>query len=259
MIDLSRVDHVVQFALAAASGEDDRANRELGPIHLLKHVYLADLAHADRHGGATFTGAPWRFHHFGPWTVDVYNRIGPATSAVGAAERRFTSTRSDTDGVRYRLYDAHLLDRLENQLPTEVSGAVRRAVRSFGSDTASLLQHVYLTRPMLRAAPEEYLDFAPDAEEPAAAPAAAPSLTPREQRDQKAAIRALRERFRRRVLERPKPAAAASPPPRYDEIFWEGVRMLDELAGQPVAPGEATMTVDEGVWKSRARRDPGIP
>ena len=260
MIDSARVDLLLQYALAVAGQEDDFAHRELGPIHLLKHVYLADLAHADRHRGETFTGVRWRFYHFGPWAAEVYSRLKPVVAAVGAKERRFTSEGSDTEGVRYSLDDAVLLDRLEDQLPIEVTGAIRRAVHEFGSDTASLLQHVYLTRPMLRAAPGEYLDFVPDTDQIApVVSATTPSLSPREARDQKAAIRALREKFRQRVLQRSRVSAPPVPAPRYDEVFWQGVRMLDELAGEPVVPGEATMSVAEEVWRSRARREPDIP
>ena len=37
---------VVQFALLTAGEEDQQHERQLGPIHLLKYVYLADLAYA---------------------------------------------------------------------------------------------------------------------------------------------------------------------------------------------------------------------
>ena len=36
-------------------------------IHLIKCVYLADLAYDKEHNGQTYTGIPWRFYHFGPW------------------------------------------------------------------------------------------------------------------------------------------------------------------------------------------------
>jgi hypothetical protein len=42
--------------ILAAAGQEDYGNREVGPIHLINYVYLADLAFAERHGGETFTG-----------------------------------------------------------------------------------------------------------------------------------------------------------------------------------------------------------
>lgn len=86
-MDTGRVDRMIQYALSVAAGEDF-CNRELGPIHLIKYVYLADLAHAERNKGQTFTGTPWRFHHFGPWDMEVYKRIEPACSVIGAEKNR---------------------------------------------------------------------------------------------------------------------------------------------------------------------------
>ena len=41
-MDTAKVDLLIQFALAVAAEEDALAERELGPIHLIKYVYLAD-------------------------------------------------------------------------------------------------------------------------------------------------------------------------------------------------------------------------
>ena len=54
-MDLKKVDKIIQYALAVAANEDF-CNRDLGPIHLVKYVYLADLAYAERNKGETFTG-----------------------------------------------------------------------------------------------------------------------------------------------------------------------------------------------------------
>jgi hypothetical protein len=56
-MDAARVEAVLGYALAVAAQADDWRHRELGPIHLLKYLYLADVAHAKRHGGESFTGA----------------------------------------------------------------------------------------------------------------------------------------------------------------------------------------------------------
>jgi hypothetical protein len=133
-------------------------DQELGPIHLLKYTYLADLAHATAKGGEIYTGAPWQFYDFGPWSPAVLDRVEPALLSAGADRKVITGARYG-DFVRYWLQDERLLDRLDYQLPGSVVSAVRWAVREFGSDTPSLLRHVYLTPPMLRAAPRELLDF----------------------------------------------------------------------------------------------------
>ncbi|WP_146155287.1 hypothetical protein [Enhygromyxa salina] len=65
MTDAKKVDLLVTCAVSAAELQE-YPNDCLGPIHVLKYIYLADLAHAEQHG-ETFTGANWQFYNFGPW------------------------------------------------------------------------------------------------------------------------------------------------------------------------------------------------
>jgi hypothetical protein len=172
-MDVSRIDLLLKYTVAAA-GQEDAGKRELGPIHLTKYVYLADLAFAESHGGRTFTRARWRFHHFGPWSSEVYERIAPAVAEIGAVERHIHSKFSD-DGVRWSVDDGRLFEELGEQLPIEVSRAIRRVVQQFGQDTVSLLHFVYTTAPMLRAAPGELLEFEPaDNNPPTPTPTSSP-------------------------------------------------------------------------------------
>jgi hypothetical protein len=262
-----RIDAVLQFILVAAGQEDERRDRELGPIHLLKYGYLADMAYAQRHEGETFTGAPWRFHHFGPWAPQVLERIEPALAAIGATKRTFSSPRYD-DFVRYAQTDERLLDKLQTRLPGEVLSAIRSSVHEFGSDTESLLRHVYQTLPMVHAAPGELLAF----------PSAAPTdLTLREQRRSAEAVgepqlswkvrraRAENVSHRRKIilerLERRAVALATAeqPTPRYDSVYFEGLAWLDNLAGAGIKPLEGEMAFADDIWKSRTRADPDVP
>ena len=55
-MDIKKVDLLLKYILPAA-GQEDFGNQEVGPIHLIKYVYLADLAFAERHRGGTFAGA----------------------------------------------------------------------------------------------------------------------------------------------------------------------------------------------------------
>ena len=45
-------------------------------------------------------------------------------------------------------------------------------------------------------------------------------------------LAALRERFREKAKERREAAHRAAPPPRYDDVFFEGVAWLNSLAEQ---------------------------
>jgi hypothetical protein len=172
-MDPERVRQLVEFCLACAGREDDPRERQLGPIHVLKYVYLADVAYAERNGGVTFTRAAWKFYHFGPWSAEVHNLLEPTARAAGA-EVAVMSSRYDKDTVRWALHDDDLYDKLVERLPSEVTNVIREAVHRFGSGTGDLLNYVYLTRPMLKAAPGEVLDFTPPE---APAPSQHPSPT----------------------------------------------------------------------------------
>ena len=86
-----RVDLMIQYALAVANEADDYRDRELGPIHLLKYIYLGDLAFARENQGTTFSGSPWKFHKFGPWAQELHAHIQSAATRIGAQERHFAS------------------------------------------------------------------------------------------------------------------------------------------------------------------------
>lgn len=260
--DPARVDALLQFVLGVAACEDDSRDRELGPIHLIKYVYLADLAYAERHGGETFTGAPWRFYHFGPWSAEVFERIEPALSSVSARSKRIQSRHAD-DFVRYSLerMDAERVrSTLETSLPLVVQSRAAAAIHEFGSDTASLLRAVYLTRPMVNAAPEEDLNFATAVREPRTEYTTEPkALTARQRRERKVHIERIRAEVQKRLAMKAVPGLHAAPSPRYDEVFRDGIEWLDRLAGEDVPTTSGELTVASDVWKSHARREPDVP
>lgn len=265
MTNHPRIDPVFQYALARAALGDELRWRELGPIHLLKYAYLADLEHAARHDGETHTGIEWHFHHFGPWSLAAHERIKPAMVGAGAVERHFSSADMD-DHVRYRLEveDAERFETtLAGVLPFSVTLAINKAVREHGSDTAGLLRDVYLTAPMLAARPGEILDFtsAIVPAEPAASPEAQPRvrLTRAERRRRAERMKAGRQKIRQLIAERRSTRVAApGPPPRYDSVFVAGVEALDRQAGDRPKARSGRVLFDDSVWSSSQRRDPEV-
>lgn len=253
----SHVDLLFAYALAAAAQEDP-GFQELGPIHLLKYVYLGDLAYAEVHDGQTFTGAPWRFHHFGPWSPEVFQRLEPAMEKMGAVVRSFPSSFREEDAKRWRLTDPAELERLEGRVPGEAARSIRQAVRRFGSDTTSLLHYVYQTAPMLQAAPGEGLVFEarqtlPQQESAEVEPEALPKLS-------RTRLKKLQARVREMFREKKKnEAGVPDSPPRYDDVFEAGTRWLDGLAGEDLAPAQGQLRFSREVWKSRGRRAGDLP
>ncbi|RII29905.1 MAG: hypothetical protein CXR30_08895 [Geobacter sp.] len=263
-MDKEKVDKIIQYALAVAAGEDDFRCRELGPIHLLKYVYIADLAYAERNGGQTYTGTNWQFYKFGPWAQEVNSRIEPACLFIDAEKRTFPYKNGDAEGegVRWKLSNTEVRDKLENDLSITVTSAVKRAVHEFGADTPRLLNYVYLTKPMLNAAPKERLDFStvtphmqPDKK------AEKEPMTIKAQKRRTAELNEARTRIQEKLAQK-KIAACARHyirQPRYDEVYFAGQEWLDSLAGPqiPMVVGEVTFSPD--IWKSSSRFDPEIP
>lgn len=260
-LDTRRTDLLLQFILLTAAQADEWRDRELGPIHLLKYTYLADLAFAERHAGTPFTGAAWQFYHFGPWQAEIHNRIEPATVAIGATVKKIPS-RHEGDFVRYSIpkdsIDDSVADAIRRELALGVVGTIERAFRQHGSDTASLLREAYLTRPMLRAAPGELLDLTPKPTAHTVAVETGPPLSKRQQRARADALQALKSKVRERLSQRT-PLQRVAPAPRYDEVFAAGTDWLDSLAGEPVRPQDGELVMDESIWKSSQRSEPDVP
>jgi len=261
--DATRIDLLLQYIVAVAAEQDEFRDRELGPIHLLKYVYLADVAFAERNQGSTYTGTRWQFHHFGPWSVEVLNRIEPALHSIGVEPKRIPSRFTD-DAVRYGLHPsdaARVRARGDRELPSTVQFSLSRAIHEFGSDTASLLRAVYLTPPMLNAAPEEKLDFVTAVRErPAEYVALADTSTSKSQQKlRQRRLAEIRAEVQARLMSVKEGLGATQQAPRYDEVFSEGVKWLDRLAGEAVPEREGRLSVADDVWKSETRRDPEIP
>jgi hypothetical protein len=155
-----RIDALLAHILVSASKLDDYQERDLGPIHFIKYLYLADLFYAEQHEGETFTGIPWRFHHFGPWDTAVYNHLEKGLAALGAVKKSIPSQYGRDDSSRWSLGSSSP-GALMSMLDVEMSFFIDRQVKKFSNCTPELLDFVYKTPPMLRAAPEEYLSFEP--------------------------------------------------------------------------------------------------
>lgn len=257
-VDERHIDQVLQYALLLAGTEEDRFDRDLGPIHLIKYVYLADLIYSTRHAGQTFTGVQWQFYKFGPWSRTVNARINPALVLLGADQHTFASDYEDReDWVRWCLRDENRLSECEKDIPAVIKMALPGLVHRFLKDTPSLLEYVYRTPPMLIAAPGEYLDFRPA--EPDDVAAASPSklrwesTTEKQKKRFRERVRDLQSQLKKRANNKPdlvNPMADA----RYDDTYEKGVQWLDNLAGDRLEEREYVAEFEDDVWKSAARK-----
>ena len=121
----NKIQIILQYILAVAS-QQDWDKRELGPIHLIKYVYLADLEYAKINEGKTFTGIKWQFYNFGPWSLEVFNQIDPALKMIGAEKKTISSLKYDFERWTLRDHEKSetILSNYRNQLPWSVTTAI---------------------------------------------------------------------------------------------------------------------------------------
>ena len=245
------VKKLMQYALAVAGENDNWKDQSLGPIHFIKYLYLADLAYTKRKN-KTLTGIRWIFHHFGPYCPEVLQEIEPAMMEISAINTSFKS-QFGNDAQRWKSQNPTLdLSKAEKELPVIAIIAIKRAVRNWGSDTQGLLHHVYNTDPMLRAAPGEALEFRviktakkDDLELP---------LTKRQEKKRRAKFHALRAKLAEKRASRSPRRTKPMRQPRYDELYFDGITWLNELAGGPILAHKGVIEFDESIWKSETRR-----
>lgn len=252
---------VIQYSLLTAGEEDEYFDRQLGPIHLIKYVYLADLFYASRNNGETYTGINWVFYKFGPWSQEVNSRIEPALAAINASRKQFASDYGEKeDWVRWDLRDDYLLREKEKELPPVILLHLKKEIHRYGKDTPSLLDYVYKTKPMLAAAPNEKLDFSlveskPVRRDAEKTPLKVDGLSNKKRKLLKQKMTVLREQ------QRPGPIKLASPviEPRTDDVYVDGIVWLDSLAGENFVEGEKTVKFSDEVWKSTTRKAEDVP
>jgi hypothetical protein len=264
-MDKTRIDLVLQYAALVAGQEDDPKDRQLGPIHLIKYVYLADLEYAKVHNGKTFTGADWQFYNFGPWSIEVYQRIEPALLAAGALRYNFPSDYGDKgEWVRWELQNDKQLSLLARELPLIITTKINRFVHEFLTVTPDLLSYVYSTEPMLSAAPGEKLDLSlaykktevhpKEVEEPIV-------LSARNMKKLKAGMEEIRKKARDRFEKKESSKRLVGPilKPIYDDIYFDGYDWLESQAGTPLPEGTLGVQFSPEIWKSQTRKKNDLP
>ena len=262
MHNINRTKKLFQFILLTAGQEDSYFDRELGPIHLLKYLYLADIAHARFNEGKTFTGIEWKFHHYGPWSYEAFQLIEPALFDIGAEKKIIRSTKFEDDFVRWKADNDRLYNTLYEELPIGIAGDLQKRIHEFGANTTELLHFVYNTAPMLIAAPEETLNVFVVINRPDTDSCHEPieiELTSRQKKKRKAQLDELKKKVREKLDNRAEPRMMTMTQPRYDEVFFNGVEELNSLAGEPICKGRFEARFSDEMWKSKARFDPDIP
>ncbi len=262
-MEQARISTLLEFALATAARKDV-FHRELGEIHLLKLIYLADLAYARQHDGKTLSEVPWVFHDFGPWDKALHLfLVAQLATGLYRTERkasvmgeytRYALAEEDEDTIEERFRE------LDRSLPREATTAIAWAVHQFGTDTQSLLHHVYVTEPMLRAAPEEPLAFS-GLRSGGAIPSVVSALPPLSEPSSKTQLRKAEEakrqskvRIKTLLQERREARQAQIQRVDADPEYLEIMSLLGQEDGMETPQAIGLMDIDEGYWKTGIRR-----
>jgi hypothetical protein len=249
---------LIQYAVACAAEHGDWKSRSLRPIHILKYVYLADLGFAEKHGGVTFTGAPWEFHYFGPWSALVQGRIALALASPAFEERHFETDHGES--VAYHAQGREIREQLDRQIPLAASRPLQRALKEFGTATNDLLHFVYRTPPMLHAAPREALDFTtvvPRDINHAELPGETPPLTEKQRKRRAERLREIRAKAAE-LRSNPQPSGRVVVRPEYSpEVLDALLQVMESSQDEPSHSG--TLHFMDEVWQSGGRTDDGVP
>lgn len=258
---------LVSFAIAEAARQDEVVG--LGPIHLMKYLYLADWAYARTHEGVSLTKIPWRFYHFGPYSDAVENDLGKAANQVTDGPRTFYGSKSGREVKRWELDQSESTEalylELERSLPFEAVTTIKRAIKEFGNSTYPLLHHVYATPPMRLAAPGEFIDFkaaiqelttpiSEKSDQPAMTiKPSDPGLSTTQKKKQGKALESLKERMEEARIRSVKSQQLLRVESPEDAVFTEGLVWLDGLSGNSQS-FTGTFEIDPAIWHSALRR-----
>lgn len=258
-MNTQRLHDLIKYILAESNQDEDWRFRELGPIHIIKYVYLADMYFAVKNNGETYTRINWDFHHFGPWNLSLYKEIPDAVKMMGGDTRIFES-KYDKDGVRFSLKE-DCLDDASSKVPTSILFLLRKDIHSFGSATNDLLHYVYTTPPMTNATPGGRLDFKNDVflQKEQLNCDGFPSMTTREKKKRKKRVECIREKIAQKREEKKRKRIKPTPP-RYDEVFFQGSSELgNEFEIYPINNDSGVLRVSPSAWQGNWRKNCDLP
>lgn len=262
-MELEKIDRIIQLIITIAGEEDDKYDRELGAIHIVKYLYLADLEYAKNNNGNIFTGIPWRFYHFGHWCEIAFERIEPALAKIDA-EKRVINSRMRDDFTRWSLPENQdLYYSLARNIPHEIVSSLKYYIHKFTNDTESLLHFIYNTEPMLKARPNEQLSFdstkgIDDVKVIAQSDILPNKLSKQNQKKRKQLLADLKQKMQDHISKRSRSYSKAFDPPIYDDIFFQGLETFEKIIGDQLEPSEGIVNFSDDIWKSEARYDPDL-
>ena len=251
------IENLIKYVLLTAGEEDSFFERSLGPIHILKYLYLADYYYAMRSQGLTYTGIEWKFHNFGPWSLPTFQMIEPTLLGAGATHSLYSSKFGEEDAVRWSLINGDLLAQIKQQIPPSITRKLNSCIRKFKKDTEELLNFVYNTEPMRNAAPRERLDFSVltfDGEISGDDSLKIHSLSKKKLSKFKERISSLKDKQKAGLFKKTDVPQLVTTP-RYDDIYEAGLAALQESELDEDTSKRLQGRFMSNIWKSPIRTE----
>jgi hypothetical protein len=202
---------------------------------LVKFLYLLDVYTAEENEGAHVSGVEWRFYHFGPFSDQVVTALDTLTSRklIFADSREITE--GDKEFVPYSLNNSRAFDLLGLGISGSIQRRIHADLKRYAKDLPRLLDFVYFrTAPMADAQPGEVLDFSDcrKAQFDDVKPIQMQKLRPK-------AIKETRSKLRELMNARKAQNVIEHGP--YDEVYFSGLDMMDEVALETGLSGRAKL------------------
>ena len=159
---------LIQFIVATAVR---KRFRSLTTIHIVKYLYLADYFNAKTEG-RTITGLEWKFHTYGPWSLNSYRGIEAAVNEKYIQTKVMKNTKKSNKLDESNEYTTFYVDpekvtdakyeRLGKEVLPKIRTriALEHIIEKYGLKTNPLLNYVYnRTEPMQDAVKGDGLCF----------------------------------------------------------------------------------------------------
>lgn len=197
---------------------------------LMKYLYLLDFYTAEDTQGNTWTGAAWRFHHFGPYAQALADDID-LLAGKSLIQEIAGGGGSSKDYTLYSIGEWSTAKTLAALgFSSYVRDRIAKDIRRFANSLPSLLDEVYFrTEPMSGARPGQALDFS-GCERLEFSSVKPIKMKPIDQKAAAAVLKRLQERVAKRKSAGSKVVWEGS----FDEIYSSAVA---ELTGDPLEDG----------------------
>lgn len=199
-----------------------------GKTKLVKLLYLIDVENYRRRR-KTLSGLEWRFYHYGPYAFEIDEALDALALEV---PQETVAMKSGRNAIVFRP-DRNLNPSLADHIQLRELRLVNRIIQEWGeTDLNSLLNHVYFyTEPMIDAERGDFLDFSTVRRRRINQSAAHIPQLPKDRLEE------YRSRFKEAKAKRIR--QTLDPPPRFDEIYREGVARMnrEEEQAHGVLPG----------------------